>query len=624
MSSPIVRSCAPLHAYETSAYELDPSIPCDAAPWAPADLVPVLRERAAQEMARREMLTDYYRIGHPLAFALPVSRRPAVAELPIGISTIIYPWLIWLIWALEERWRILHAAWRQQGDTAAGFRLQQELAALTGWDHFHEMHDEVGLVTGHIARVLALALADESGWDPACLAGARTAADALLDRDVTPWLPKQWPEGEPITPQRLHNIPVIALAGAAQLARVRCHRLTDALDRQALAVLQSWVRHRTGTENHTEGPAYDGYLMDSLTGWLAARPDRCALLAQCAAAFRSQADQWIGLTLPGRLDLHAPLGDTEPEMPFWTTALQRLAHWYDWPEGHWLITRVPAARLPAAAVAEAVAGMKPAAPATPPPMALHELANAVTFRSGWTSCDFSVALSLPRAAQNHLHADGGHLVIGWQSRFWITDPGYQQYRPGEERDYTIGRAAHNAPVINGTAQSVNAGRLLALDAAGTRPHASTDLSRSYAGLPASAAVRRDLWIESTGQPLVVLRDQFEGLDRGTQIDFHWLGGAQLAWAFVSGWARLSDGRHALWLGTPGGNFTPTRLVRHPGSRGPLTLGHTTTLPAGHGERWWVLWGDVTGSWVPPQMVASPGNLKVTLPSETVHARMFGA
>ena len=619
------RPSPPPLAYETSAYELDPAVPCDSAPWTPADLAQVLRDRAVCELSRREMLINYYRIGHRLAFALPVDRRPAVSEMPVGISTLTYPWLIWLVWALEERWRILHAAWRLQANHTAGALLQRELAALEGWDHFHEMHNEVGLVTGHIASVLTLALTDETGWDQACLASAHRVADALLDRDVTPWFAQKWPEGEPLTPQRLHNIPVIALVCTAQLARERGHRLSAALDKQAIAVLRCWAGYRTGSGHHTEGTSYDGYLMDSLTGWLATLSQRTELLAECAAAFRSQADQWIGLTLPGRLDLHAPLGDTEPEMPFWISALQRLAHWYDRPDARWLIARIPLARLPAATVCERLAMHQETPPSTAvPSTALRDLTNAVAYRTGWTSRDFTAMLSAPRAPLHHLHHDGGHLVLGWQARFWITDPGYQQYRPGEERTYTLDATAHNAPVINGTAQTESGIQVLtvAADPQG-RPHASLDLSRCHAGLPAESMVLRELWIGKSDQPFIVLRDRFKGLASDTEIQNHWLGGAHLAWAFVSGWARLSDGVNSLWLGTPGDAFEPSRLVRHPGSRGPLTLGHTSILADGAGTRWWVLWGDVSGGWTPPTLAAGSDELKVTLPGEPGIVHKFG-
>jgi hypothetical protein len=155
------------------------------------------------------------------------------------------------------------------------------------------------------------------------------------------------------------------------------------------------------------------------------------------------------------------------------------------------------------------------------------------------------------------------------------------------------------------------------------PHATLDLSRCYTGLPPEAVVLRDLWIGKTDQPFIVLRDRFKGLNQNTEIQNHWLGGMHLAWAFVSGWARLSDGANALWLGTPGDAFAPARLVRHPGSRGPLTLGHTSILAEGAGTRWWVLWGDESGGWTPPNLSVGSNELKITLPGQPGIVHKFG-
>ncbi len=586
---------SPPLAYDTSAYELSPELNAAAVPWSPAEVEAEIRTCAAAELGRRELLVDYYRIGMPLAFPLPVRRRFRADELPVGISTITYPWLIWQVWALEERWRILHAAWRNQANAAAGAGLQAELAALRDWDCFKETNNEVGLVTGHIAGVLALALADEAGWGAAALADAQAAADALLARDVAPWFSRQWSAGEPLTPQRLHNIPVIALVRAAQLARIRNHPLVPALEAQAIAVLESWVRYRNEL-HHTEGTSYDGYLMDSLTDWLASLPQRDALLAPAQTALRSLADQWMALTLPGRLDLHAPLGDTEPQMPFWLNALQRLARWYRWPDVTWFLAHVPLARVPAAMLAETT---PPSVAPEPSAADARVVANAITYRSGWTRDDHSIAVSLPRVPLHHLHPDAGHIVVGWHGRFWITDPGYQQYRPGEERDYTIGPAAHNAPVIGDQAQTEHAGALTtwAVDDDGLT--ASIDTSRCYRALPAGATVRRHLRIAAAQHPHVTVIDEFAGLPSGTTIAWHWLGGAHLAWSFVNGWARLSDGRRAIWLGLAGEILSPARLVRHPGSRGALTLSHATAL-VGQGTSFrWTIRADPDGSWTPP-------------------------
>lgn len=622
--SAIVRPFPPL-AYDPSAYEQSAAFRADSAPWTAVQLNAGVLERAAFERTRAEMVVHYYRIGYTLSFPLPVARRPTAGELPQGIATITYPWLIWLIWDLEERWRSLHAAWRLHHDAAAGSLLQQELAALAGWDRFHEVDDTVGLVTGHTAAVLALALADETGWDPVALAAAQQAADLLLTRDIGPWLPRAWPEGQPVDSLRLHNIPVIALVRAAQLARVRRHPLLATLDRQCLEVVRAWPKYRTGAGQRTEGTAYDGYMMDSVTGWLEQHPQRDALLAETQAAFRGQAEQWMALTLPGRLDLHAPVCDTEPEMTFWTTALARLARWYDWEDARWFLARVPVGRLPAAAVVEGLtlASAFPS-PAQAPASRLAEHANAISTRTGWTQNDHVVILSTPRSDLGHLHKDGGHFVLGWQARFWITDPGYQQYRPGEERAYTLDLAAHNAPIVNGQPQDHYAARIVALDTDDhRREHARLDLTACYRDLPPNASVQRELWTAGTPSPLVVLRDRFAGLNDQTVILTHWLGGTHFAWSFVNGWARLSDGDHVLWIGASGHGFKPAELTRHAGSRGPLTLRDAAVLASGTGERWWVFCGDTAGNWTPPTLEVEPGRLTITTAATPDRRHRFG-
>ncbi len=156
---------APL-AYETSAYELAPQLQLKASTWRASDLKRAILERVAREKQRREMDVYYYRIGFTMSYPLPLARRPDLKELPAPLPGRSYPWLIWLTWDLEDRWRLLHLAWRQFGDREAGALLQQELAALSGWDHFYELDNNVGLVTGHLAASLSLALADTSKWDP--------------------------------------------------------------------------------------------------------------------------------------------------------------------------------------------------------------------------------------------------------------------------------------------------------------------------------------------------------------------------------------------------------------------------------------------------------------------------
>lgn len=434
-------------------------------PWSMRELKQAALDLATLEKSRSEMGVNYYRIGYMLAFPLPVAVRPRHEDLPAGIAGISYPWLTWLSWDLESRWRSLYMAWRNDNDSKAGVLFQREVAALAGWDQFTEVgNNEVSLVTAHIAAGFSLALTDTKGWDPGLLQQTRLASTALIERDVWPWFLKRWNDTQNLTPQQLHNIPVIILARSAHLARVLNHPHAEIMEKKMIDVLRAWCRYRTGKEFHTEGTAYDGYLMDHITEWMANLPSRTDLLRQYQDAFRSLADQWLNLTLPGQADLHAPIGDVEPEMMFWCTALMRLTNWYGWHDAAWLLLRVPLNRLPVAAISAArehkevfLFGL------TEPAAKLREHPGSVSLRTGWSAHDIATVLSIPRSAMSHLHHDCGHIVLGWQRRFWITDPGYQQYRPGEERDYTVGEKAHNCPVIDGLVQKLPAGRLLGVD-----------------------------------------------------------------------------------------------------------------------------------------------------------------
>jgi hypothetical protein len=596
----ILHAAPPPLAYDASAHELDPGVARGLHVWERQEVEKEIRARIATEKARRELMVNFYRIGHTLAFPLPLAASPAAGELPAGIRGRRYPWHTWLSWALEERWRLLHAAWRRFDDRDAGLLLQRELAALAGWDSFCEIRGGVSLSTAHLAACLAQALADPAGWDGGMFRQARAAAETLLEREAWPWFQKTWPAGRELKPVELHNLSVIALTRTTQLARIVGSPRAAALDERTREVARAWCRLRIGGTHHTEGNSYDGYLMDSLTEWCEGLPDRHALQAECREALASVADEWIHLALPGRPDLHAPLGDVEPEMPFWQTALARLAAWYRRPENAWLVRRLPVSRMPAACLVEALGSADPGpADGAPPVAGLHEHPHALSLRTGWDSGDVLAAVGLARSVMSHLHADAGQLVIGWQNRFWITDAGYQQYRPGEEREFTVGVEAHNAPVIGGRAQLRRAPRLLARpNGPGREQRAEIDLTACYADLPAGASVRREIRLLPDAGPAVVVRDLIRGLDKDTEVRTQWLVGTHLAWAFRQGWARLSDGRQAMWIGTFPGTVTAAGLERHPGSRGPLTLRHTVSLPDGSAERWWVFACAPHGSWEP--------------------------
>lgn len=609
-------------AYSTSAFELAAEYPRGLHAWNRSDLEKMILQRVAYEKERKELEIDYYRIGHVLSFPLPLAQRPRLQDMPQGIDGIKYPWAIWLSWNLAERWRILHLAWRTLGDNEAGDLLQKEMAALATWDHIYEVTDQVSLPTGHLAACLAMALLEPKGWNPQFLQAAVSAANAIIDRDIWPWFSRQWGPPKALSEKQLQNIPAIALLGSAQLARILRHPRAADLDARAEDVVRTWCEMRMGPEFHCEGQAYDGYLLDSMTEWLETRPDRKQLLAHYNPALRDAAESWIQATLPGRVDLLAPLGDVEPEMNFWPTPLARMAEWYQWPDVRWFLRRFPLQRMRSATLAELLLhsphGTDPeSTPSTKP----QAMANYAVLRTGWESSDLALIAGLSRSIMHHLHAGSGNMILGWQNRFWITDPGYQQYRKGEERNFTLGIQAHNAPVINGIAQTKPAGRVTLLTM--PSPHERSvgiEMTHCYVGLPPNSFATRDLVMIDRPTRTVIVRDVLRGFAPQTSVSTHWQGGAFLAWAFPDGWARLSDGENILWVGTYPIQSKPSDLVRHPGSRGELTLTHTDLLKDGSGESWYVFVCGRAGDWEPPSISLHPSKMEIrTAGGSVIHA-----
>ncbi len=591
-------------------YPYDPSAPERMTPvetgveeWRPADIEQEIRARVEIEKQRREIGVYYYRIGYTLAFPLPIAASPQMADLPIGIAGIVYPWHTWLSWVLEERWRLLQCAWQRFGDDQAGALLQSELAALDGWDSYCEIPGGFSLSSAHLSACLANALVCRDGWEEENYNKAHSAAARIYRQEALPWFEREFGTDRELNSGDLQNIRMIGLARTAQLGRVIDGPAVEAIEERTREALRLWFRLRSGESGYTEANAYDGFFLDSMTEWLGGLPDRDALLDQGGDALLELAGQWMALSLPGRLDVQAPLGDTEPEMPFWTTVLLRLAAWRGCSDSAWFVRRLPLQSVSAAFLTAALeAAPALAGDGRPPAGGAAEFPHAIALRTGWEDADLLAAVGLPRATTGHLHDDAGQLVLGWQGRFWITDPGYQQYRPGSEQDFSIGPAAHNAPVIGGKAQTRRAPRLTAPgEESGKLERAVIDLTGCYAGLPAGAFVEREVRLCRDPGPVVIVRDRFENIGE-VEVQNFWHGGTGLAWAFRKGWARLSDGERSLWIGVYPGEISAAELDLHEGSRGPLTLRYSAPVPCGSGDRFWAFVCDDSGGWDPPAQV----------------------
>ncbi|MDE2998939.1 MAG: heparinase II/III family protein [Gemmatimonadota bacterium] len=531
-----------------------------------------IRRRAGGYKPQTHLIADYYRVRRKIAYPLPI-REITLPGLPIpGIQA--YPWSIWMTWSLEER--ILCLGWAASwfDDERARRLAVADLDALAEWPCYRQLPIP-DLSSGHAMRILWHA---HTRWDWLPLRLRRKIERAFL-RHVEDTLPlSDARHGEFESKDdvlaldephfALHNIPFIGTVGLALAANGISHPSADALNRRLEAILGAILDLReTG---HSEGVGYDGYILDFAADWLGTiSPGRGAALMD-HPRFGDVLDESIALGAPGDVANVARLSDVEPlEMPFHVSGHAKLFRYRTSPRTGWYLKHCGLRRLRADALA-ALHGVDDDRQCEPPGAGAMDAHYAVVLRSGWEPDDLAVAMAASNSRMGHIHNDNGSIVIGARGRWPLSDPGYQQYMKKREREFTLGLTAHNAPVINGTAQTAKPPerRVVLRQCNGTTRMAELDLTACYPGALALDRAVRTLWL--SGRDLVVLADRVRGASIES-IDYHWHGHPDAAWWVQDNTARVYAPDLTLWIGSPHARITDENVDRLPGSRGHLTL-----------------------------------------------------
>lgn len=545
-----------------------------------------LARRAAWHRQQRVLTVDYYRIRLKVAFPLPLV-RPALPAFPVrGLPA--YPWLTWLSWSYDERLHALAAHAGLADDESCREAVRRELQALASWPGYRQ-YDNPDLSAGHFLRLLGIARRD---W-PWLGAGLAREVDAGIARGVDDLLPHiekrfgKYPDAAAILGlekpgQVLQNIPVIGTLGAATAARAAGLAAAERLDAIALILVMATLDLRQN--GHTEGVAYDGYVMDFVADWLTGAAESLRTAVMRHPRLGDLLDESIALGVPGKLEDVAPLGDVEPvEMPFHLSAHAKLERLESCPRRRWLLDQCDPARLRADALAILAGQDRAEAPAEAPPAGILDAHHAVVLRTGWAADDLAVAASCCRSTMNHIQMDAGSIVIGTGGRWLIDDPGYQQYMDTAERQFTIGTGAHNGPVINGRPQTHRRARLLERTESAHALRVTLDLTNCYEIGLDGLAVRRTVWLAAATRAVVVAdRVTGAGLD---EVAYHWHGHPEAAWRTTAGTAALHIGTLALHIQSPQVAIDDAAICRLPGSRGQRTLCVRLTTPPP--VVWWV-------------------------------------
>jgi len=548
----------------------------------------VLFERA-EELARQDRLVaDFYRIYRKLAYPLPVtSINPHDIQVE-GLKQ--YPWEIWMIWELEER--IHSLAWSGEWSGNQGHRnlAERDLAALTLWPTYN-LWDNPHLSVGHTGRLMAVALKEWS-WLSDEVRSALSGACFRLVSMHAPWFKESRARLQNVQDilshtergSLIHNIPVIATLGMAMAARASQHPLQDELDGHLRALILAELELRT--EGVTEAISYDGYILDFVVDWLSdvAEELRGEILQH--PEFSRMMRQAVLLATPGRLETFAPINDVEAlEMPYHAGILAKTMEEVADPVLAWFLKRYPIELLPADALA-ALASSDQWPREEAPKGGAYPGLYVYILRSGWSADDVAVVISASESPSGHIQRDNGTLVIGTEKMWLIDDPGYQQYLPGEEREFTIGPTAHNAPVINGVAQSNRSlGDVSCRQLEPGVLRSTLDLTPAYPDQLGLERVIRDVWLVE--DEYVVVADQVRGKSSLQSVQYNWHAHPEAAvWVDQSGRGLIDAAPAQLWLQCAGRRLSGVDLKRLPGSRGQMTFQLTTPIE-GEGVFWWI-------------------------------------
>lgn len=551
-----------------------------------------LAVRAGRLLRCGFLTVDYYRVRSKMAVPLPVTGL-LDANFPVRGFEVTYPWNIWLLWRLEDRLLALGEYVEVSGDADAKLVVERELFELTQWPTFR-CGARIDLPCSHAMRILWTALTQWQ-WVAAPLRESLEQALRRIVNDVQRFSNKDFGQfdsvqqllGDESVFQRLHNIPVIGTCMLALAARAVAHPSAGLLDSRVNVLVTTILDLRAN--GVTEGVSYDGYVLDFVADWLLGQPSSVRDRIVGHECFGGWCRQAIDLGVPGDVMATAPLGDVEPiEMPFVWSALSKLQGFCEGVSS--VLAQLDVSRLRADALriwrkmvdsAQTTGSVAGGWVYTP---------HADALRSGAVDDQFAAVIGTSVSPMGHIQADSGSIVLGMRKRWWIDDPGYQQYAKTSERNFTVGPTAHNTPVINGYGQVFKRAVTVlqpsvTVDASGTMA-LTLDLTACYERQSGVKQLHRTVWMPSTGLHVAIC-DVIE-VDLSAQITWHWHGHPELYWALNKTGVSLvdNDTGDVLHIMSPQVATTAASIQRLPGSRGQRTL-VSSMFATGKVAVWWV-------------------------------------
>lgn len=546
-----------------------------------------IKDRAQKNKKNKKLFVDFYRIRRKLAFDIPFASLGKGDFLKIRNFQSSYPYEIWVLWALEDRvFSFLDF------EDCIDF-LERDIDALISLPDYR-YSSRLDLKFSHIVRILNAVLTSCSYISK----DFRSRLIVGLERAVSIGLPVYEVEYQFIeSPENilrqsnrdryLHNIAVIGTVVLALAATAVKHPSSSDLNSKVNILFKAVLDSRQ--DGHTEGVSYDGYVLDFFLDWLKEQPSIVQSDFLNHPELYRICYQAISLSAPGDIMNTAPIGDVEPfHMSFVWSAIAKLQRFQPHPALAWALSLCDCKQLRTDAL-RVLAYTKTMEGNTKTLLNDDRTNYVVMLRSGYEVDALAVAVGLNRSSMGHIQRDNGSLVLGLSKRWWIDDPGYQQYAESSEREFTVGYTAHNSPVINGVGQSFKKGKQILQ----CLPNSSLqvkfvilDLTDCYPPEARALRVWRAIWLVRD-QHVVVC--DFVQSDAPLRLGWYWHGHPSLFWGMSPGGMSLqseespSDQLHVM---SPQMALGLRDLQRLPGSRGQQTVCPSVLAPENIAV-WWV-------------------------------------
>ena len=461
-----------------------------------------LKKRLDIEKNRTEIVVNYYRIRKKYVFSLPVENGWD-KELPVVVENINpYPYAIWLMWTLRERWDTLYSGYVLYNDEESRSLLESEILKAFSWDKY-AIGRNAYLGTAHFAMCVSRYYLNNV-FSSSSKEQIKQLSKEFLDNHFMGWLKEYEQVDKNNKVALLHNIQVILVFSGLALARCICYEHREEILCVAKKIANAYKGSRNGDEPFTEMAAYDAFTLDVITEYLSmfSKKEYVDLYSEeLEDVLNSLTDAMV----PGRCDILAPIGDVEEEMQFHSYVVYRLSKWLNKKSSMALFKEIHPSRLPSLMLMEAIKECSEKTIIKPGALT-RKNAGTLVMRTGYSKEDVLVCLSVAKWNEGHVHFDSGSFIFAHRGEIPVTDPGYQQYINGEERIFTVGKYSHNAPIINGNAQSKRLAEIIEFE----DNHVKLDLSSCYINETGKVYRTFDL----RGKDLIV-KDEFHGFEDST-------------------------------------------------------------------------------------------------------------